>query len=192
MCGRYTLTNKAEVKKKFDVELDQNFNICPSMNVPVLTNKIQMLKWSYSPDWAKSPMNLINARFETIHEKPSFRNAKRCVFIMDGWYEWKRYFDWKRREHVKDPYYHHLNSDLIYVGGLYNETGCVCVTKQSVKPIADIHNRQPILLDESQIEKWLNGNYILSDSTSPKVQIHKVSSYVNSPKNNDYKCIQPI
>jgi putative SOS response-associated peptidase YedK len=192
MCGRYTLTNKAAVKKKFDVEFNENFNVCPSTDVVVLTNEIRKIKWGYSPHWAKAPMNLINARFETIYEKPSFKDSKRCVFIMDGWYEWKRYFDWKRRQNVKEPYYHHLNSELIYVGGLYNDTGCVCVTKEAVKPISDIHNRQPVLLEENQIQKWLNGDHVMRDSISKNVLIHKVSSHVNSTKNNDYKCVQPI
>ena len=116
MCGRFTLTNKDKIKKRFDIDLEQSFNICPSTHILVLTNKLENIKWGYSPHWAKSPMNLINARYETIHEKPSFKDAKRCVFIMDGWYEWKRYFDWKRRENIKDPYYHHLNRPHIYRG----------------------------------------------------------------------------
>lgn len=192
MCGRYTLVNKEAVKKKFDIEIDQNFNVHPSSEVLVLTNQTNKMKWSYSPHWAKTPMNLINARYETINEKPSFKNANRCIFIMDGWYEWKRYFDWERRENKKDPFYHHLNSELIYVGGLYNESGCVCVTKEAVKPISDIHNRQPFLLSEDQIQPWLEGNYILRDYVSKNISIHQVSKYVNTPSNNDYKCIQPI
>ena len=192
MCGRYTLTNKNKVKEKFSVDIEQNFNICPSMNVLVLTDKIELLKWNYSPIWAKKPMNLINARYETITEKPSFNKAKRCIFIMDGWYEWKRYFDWDRRENKKDPYYHHMDSELIYVGGLYNESGCVCVTKEAVKPISDIHNRQPFLLSENQIQSWLEGNYILRDDVSKNISIHQVSTYVNTPAHNDFKCIQPI
>ena len=87
MCGRFTLTNKDKVKKRFAIDLDESFNICPSTEILVLTNKLINIKWGYSPHWAKSPMNLINARYETIHEKPSFKDAKRCVFIMDGWYE---------------------------------------------------------------------------------------------------------
>ena len=192
MCGRYTLINRSAVKEKFNINIAQNYNICPSMEVLVLTNEISLMKWSYSPSWAKNPMNLINARYETIHEKPSFKQAKRCVFIMDGWFEWKRYFDWKRRENTKDPYYHHLNSNLIYAAGLYNDCGCVCVTKEEVKPMSEIHNRQPLLLEEDQVQKWLIGDYILRDKISSNIQIHKVSTYVNSPRNNDYKCIQPI
>ena len=66
------------------------------------------------------------------------------------------------------------------------------MTKASVKPISEIHNRQPLLLEEGQIEKWLVGDRILKDNISSNIQIHKVSTYVNSPNNNDYKCIQPI
>ncbi len=192
MCGRYTLVNKEAVKNKFDIEINQNFNIHPSSEVLLLTNRIQKIKWSYSPHWAKAPMNIINARYETINEKPSFKNAKRCIFIMDGWYEWKRYFDWDRRENKKDPFYHHLNSELIFVGGLYNESGCLCVTKEAVKPISEIHNRQPLLLSENQIQSWLEGSYILSDDISQNISIHQVSPYVNTPAHNDSKCIQPI
>ena len=192
MCGRYTLVNKDAVKKKFDIEIEPNFNIHPSSEVLLLTNQIDKMKWSYSPHWAKSPMNLINARYETINEKPSFKDAKRCIFIMDGWYEWKRYFNWERRENKKDPYYHHLNSELIYVAGLYNASGCVCVTKESVSPISNIHNRQPFLLSEDSIQPWLEGKHILKDNMSKNISIHQVSTYVNSPSHNDPKCIQPI
>ena len=192
MCGRYTLVNKEAVKNKFDIEIKQNFNIHPRSEVLLLTNRIQKIKWSYSPHWAKTPMNIINARYESINEKPSFKNAKRCIFIMDGWYEWKRYFDWDRRENKKDPFYHHLNSELIFVGGLYNESGCLCVTKEAVKPISEIHNRQPLLLSENQIQLWLEGSYILSDDISKNISIHQVSPYVNTPAHNDSKCVQPI
>ena len=137
------------------ISIKRSYNISPGSTVDLLSSDHMRLKWSYSPPWAKSHMNLINARYETIHEKPSFKDAKRCVFIMDGWYEWKRYFDWKRRENIKDPYYHHLNSNLIYTAGLYNDSGCVCVTKEAEKPISVIHNRQPLLLEEDQIQKWL-------------------------------------
>ena len=65
------------------------------------------------------------------------------------------------------------------------------MTKKSVKPISDIHNRQPLLLEESQIEKWISGDYILKDNLSKNIEIHRVSTYVNSPKNNDTNCVKP-
>ena len=85
-----------------------------------------------------------------------------------------------------------MNSEIIYVAGLYDDSQCVCVTKKSVLPISEIHNRQPFLLEETQIEKWARGEFILKDSLSKDVLIHKVSTYVNSPKNNDSSCIKPI
>ena len=98
MCGRYTLTNKKEIKRKYNINIEPNFNICPTSKVLTYTNKPEWMEWNYSPPWAKNPMNLINARYETINEKPSFKNMKRCVFIMDGWYEWKRERERERRE----------------------------------------------------------------------------------------------
>ena len=65
------------------------------------------------------------------------------------------------------------------------------MTKKSVKPISDIHNRQPLLLEQSQIEKWISGDYILRDNLSKNIQIHRVSTHVNSPKNNDANCVKP-
>ena len=67
-----------------------------------------------------------------------------------------------------------------------------CVTKKSVEPMSLIHNRQPLLLDDSQVDNWLKGDYILKDIVSSSIITHRVSQYVNSPKNNDFKCIQPI
>ena len=65
------------------------------------------------------------------------------------------------------------------------------MTKKSVKPISDIHNRQPLLLEEPQVDKWISGDYILRDNLSHNIQIHRVSTYVNSPRNNDSNCVQP-
>ena len=65
------------------------------------------------------------------------------------------------------------------------------MTKKSVKPISEIHNRQPLLLEQSQIEKWISGDYILRDNLSKNIQIHRVSTHVNSPKNTVATCVKP-
>ena len=83
MCGRYTLKNDKQVKKMHGISIKRSYNISPGSTVDLLASDHMRLKWSYSPPWAKSHMNLINARYETIHEKPSFKDAKRCVFIVD-------------------------------------------------------------------------------------------------------------
>ena len=104
MCGRFTLTNKSKIKELYDIDIKPNYNISPSSEVTVLAGDPKTMKWSYSPSWAKTPMNIINARIETLDEKPSFKEAKRFIFLTEGWYEWRRWFDWERRENKKVPY----------------------------------------------------------------------------------------
>ena len=192
MCGRFSLSNKESVKSKFDVDVVARFNISPGTNVNILGSGPMILPWNLSPPWAKKPMNLINARYETLHEKPSFRDTSRCVFIVDGWYEWKRFFDWKRRENKNQPYYHHLDGELFFMAGVYNDTGCAIVTKAAVKELKNIHPRQPYLLLENQISDWLSGDQFIKDRCSSEIRIHKVSTYVNSPRNDSIECKTPI
>ena len=86
MCGRFVISSN----NVFGLEYKPSFNIVPSQLVPVKTiNDAKLMKWTYAPLW-KNDMNLINCRSETMNEKPSFRNAKRCVIFHNGWYEWLR------------------------------------------------------------------------------------------------------
>ena len=191
MCGRYTLTNKKEVKKKFEIDIEPNFNICPSSKVLVYTNKPEWMEWNYSPSWAKKPMNLINARYETIDEKPSFKDMNRCVFIMDGWYEWKT------EEDEKIPYFHHADGDIFFFAGVYGgyrgKLGCAIVTMEALETTKEIHERMPLIVARSHFKEWLEG----SDSNSfdeimvKSIKHHRVSTHVNNPTNNDPKCIFP-
>ena len=91
MCGRFTLKENKKVKKNFNIDIKPSYNISPFTNVLVLDEKANpsLMRWLFNPSWSKKPMNLINARSETLQEKPSFKNVKRCVFIADGWYEWQ-------------------------------------------------------------------------------------------------------
>ena len=192
MCGRYTLKKDIQVNKMHGISIKRSYNISPGSTVDLLASDHMRLKWSYSPPWAKSHMNLINARYETIHEKPSFKDAKRCVFIADGWYEWNRFFDYKKRENVKQAYYHHLDGDIFYMAGLHNAKGCCIVTKEASEKFKDIHHRQPFLLTDEQISDWLSGEPFIKDRCSSLIIIDKVSSLVNTPKNNSPECIEPI
>ena len=190
MCGRFTLKNKNKIKKLYDIDIKPNYNISPSSEVAVLAGEPKTMKWSYSPSWAKTPMNIINARIETLDEKPSFKEAKRCIFLTDGWYEWKRWFDWERRQNKKIPYYHTIGDNIIHMAGIYNENGCAIITEESKGDLKDIHHRQPVLLSDNEIKLWLNGDNVHSSKLSNIISIHKVSTYVNSAKNNDQKCIE--
>ena len=96
MCGRFVISSK----NAFNLEYEVSYNVCPSQLVPVKTKeKSLLMKWSYSPLW-KQDMNLINCRSETMNEKPSFKNAMRCIIFNNGWYEWQR------KDNKKIPYYH--------------------------------------------------------------------------------------
>ena len=190
MCGRFTLKNKSKIKELYDIDIEPNYNISPSSEVTVLASGPKTMKWSYSPSWAKTPMNIINARIETLDEKPSFKEAKRCIFLTDGWYEWKRWFDWERRQNKKIPYYHTIGDNIIHMAGIYNENGCAIITEESKGDLKDIHHRQPLLLSDNEIRLWLNGDNVHSSKLSNIISIHKVSTYVNSAKNNDQKCIE--
>ena len=129
MCGRFSLAGDP-----FELGFKDNFNISPSTSIPVKTIDCdgQLMKWSYSPSW-KPDMNLINCRSETIAEKPSFKGAKRCIIPFSGWYEWQK------REDAKVPYYHY--SDAKYFAGIFNDSGCCILTRESADTLSHIHHR---------------------------------------------------
>ena len=182
MCGRFTLSSDKKVEEKFGIEIKPSFNIPPSTNVLVLDKNLKpaKMKWNYSPTWAKQPLNIINARSETLHEKPSFKNTERCIFIADG------YFEWMRTNNSKTPYFHYFERDLMYFGGIYNSSsGCCIVTRESYKNISFIHHRQPVLLEEHDFEKWISKDHRYTSPATDKIKFHKVSIRVNSPNNND-------
>ncbi|SVC32935.1 uncharacterized protein METZ01_LOCUS285789, partial [marine metagenome] len=114
-----------------------------------------MMKWSYNPTWAKKPMNIINARSETLNEKPSFKMAKRCTIVADGWFEWHRKGD------KKQPYFFHMNDNIFLFAGIYNEyqgvNGCAIITKKANENLGKVHHRMPILLENNEARNWLQG-----------------------------------
>ena len=186
MCGRFTLQNKESFKNKYGLELIPNYNITPASDVHILTDKISLMKWAYSPKWAKKSMDLFNARSETLSLRPSFKEAKKCVFIVDGWYEWKR------EDTKKIPYYHHFNKELFNIAGIYNDNGCAIVTREALGKLQKIHDRQPVLLTDSETERWLAGDAVFESRLTDKINIHEVSSYVNDPNNNKAECIEEV
>ena len=192
MCGRFTLKNEKKIKELYNLDVVHSYNISPSSDVLVLAGGPMIIKWSYSPSWAKKPMNIINARIETLNEKPSFKESKRCVFLTDGWYEWKRWFDWERRENKKIPYYHTNRNEIIHIAGIYNNNGCAVITEEADNKFRDIHHRKPVLLNEDEIKAWLQGDIVRNSKLSEDIEIFRVSNHVNYVKNNNVKCIEKI
>ena len=204
MCGRYVVTNpvsktKRLVKTAIKVEDKENYNAHPYQDLPVIKkytngNALENLKWGLVPSWSKKKefKPLINARLETIDEKVSFKKLiqlTRCVAVADGFYEWKR------EEKNKIPYYF-LREDkkIIYIAGIYENDQFCLVTEEASKNILEIHRRQPVILNEKDINRYLNielnGSSFLKECKKPVLEFYEVSKEVNKPTNNNISLIQ--
>ena len=190
MCGRYTLTasNRPEFSGLATTLVDR-FNIAPQSDVLVRneTLELTLMQWDLSPPWAKSPMHLFNARAETLTKKPSFRGTKRCVFIADGWYEWQKVGS------QKQPWYHHQDGDLLHFAGVYHrKSGCAIVTQAAHPTIEHIHHRQPLLLEATSLEAWLDGAPPSAMGEDVEVRVHRVSLQVNNARLDNPTLTQQI
>ena len=206
MCGRYVVTNpvsktKRLVKTAIKVEDKENYNAHPYQDLPVIKkytngNALENLKWGLVPSWSKKKefKPLINARLETIDEKVSFKKLiqlTRCVAVADGFYEWKR------EEKNKIPYYF-LREDkkIIYIAGIYENDQFCIVTEEASKNILEIHRRQPVILNEKDINRYLNielnGSSFLKECKKPNLEFYEISKEVNKPTNNSISLIQRV
>ncbi len=206
MCGRYVITNpvsKTEklVKSAIQVEDKENYNAHPYQKLPVIKkykngNTLENLTWGLVPSWAKKKdyKALINARLETIDDKISFKKLiklHRCVAVADGFYEWKRV------EQEKIPHYF-LRKDkkLLYIAGIYEEDQFCLITETAKENIKDIHDRQPVILNQADINRYLNlelqGSSFLKECKKPDLVFYQVSKDVNKPTNNSISLIQGL
>ena len=187
MCGRFVLSNFTDVKHFHNVLIEPSYNIAPSHCTLIFNQDMNpdFLEWGYSPVWAKKPMNLINAKYESLDIKPSFRNYETCVFVADGWFEWQ-----KNSRGEKNPIFIHADNEIFYFAGIKNTSGAAIVTIDAHQSLANIHHRQPMILDRLEIFHWLSNRQSISSSNLlEKIKSHPVSKYVNSPINNDQRCI---
>ena len=180
MCGRFVLSSKNKIKLEYNVDIVPNYNITPGENVLVIDNnsEVKRMKWGFTPHWSKT-LNIINARIETLFDKPAFKGSLRCIFIANG------YFEWKEENNFKQPYYHHLNDNLLYFAGIFNlNSGSCIVTVHSQEHISHIHKRQPLILKKEYINDWLLDKYDLKFQISDRLNYVRVNRLVNNPKNN--------
>ena len=189
MCGRYTLRNSKAVKDKHLLNIDVSYNVAPSHQVVTLTSESSLMRWSYNPTWAKTPMNLINARSETLKVKPSFKMAKRCLIVADGW------FEWLRTDNKKQPYFFHMNDSVFNFAGIYTEyngeKGCAIITKDAIQSLSTVHHRMPIIVADDEADSWLSGEDVFDSKLSENIEFYPVSTMVNSPRNNNIDCVKP-
>ncbi|MSX32297.1 MAG: hypothetical protein F2782_02220 [Actinobacteria bacterium] len=201
---------------------DPDYNVTPRREVTVILNTpagervIDRLRWGLVPRWAKDKAigdRLINARSETVKEKPSFKSAyasRRCIIPVDGFYEW-RAIDGQRS---KQPVFIHANTGQpIAVAGIWESwrdptdnseasaplRTCAILTTEANSTIEPIHNRMPVILDEEVWDAWLDASTamdqldaLLAPAPDDVVAWHEVSTAVNNTRNNDSSLMLPL
>jgi putative SOS response-associated peptidase YedK len=221
MCGRYTLTTDLkQVAKRFDAAADEipavspRYNIAPTQNVIVVSDDgkrtIKQMRWGLIPSWAKDPAignRMINARSETLAEKPAFRAAlkkRRCIIPADGFYEWQKLGK------MKQPMRIVLKSGQPFgFAGLWERwqspegeevLSCTIITTAANELLKAVHDRMPVILTRDAEAAWLNPNIqetekllaLLKQFPSDELEFYPVSREVNSPQIDERRNIEPI
>jgi putative SOS response-associated peptidase YedK len=219
MCGRFTLTDPAEAMARlFDARPDNDlpagprFNICPTQAVLAVTSesgtrRLRALRWGFVPAWYDTPTGgplLINARAETVAEKPAFRaaiRARRCLIPASGYYEWQTMPDGE-----KLPYYiRRADGAPLVLAGLWQTwargdaglTACATLTTAAGPCTAHIHDREPVLVDPADWPLWLgeagHGAARLLRAAAPGVLVaQRVGKAVNSNRAEGAGLIEPL
>ena len=190
MCGRYTLSvsNKPAVAKLGLQSVDR-FNIAPQSQVMIKTDAggHTVACWGIPLGGSGASRSVTNARLETLDVKPLFRDLARCALLTDGWYEWQRVAS------KKQPWYHHRGGALFYLAGVYlSGIGCAVVTQGATEPLAKIHHRQPVLLDEQCLNMWLDAEKSYGELPTLEVLFHPVAVRVGNTQHDDSDLIAPV
>ena len=222
MCGRYTLAtpDPAAIRDRFpmigeSIEIRQRFNVAPGDDVLAVTTDKEgsprgdLLRWGLVPSWAKSPdtgMKMINARVETVSERPAYRRAFdrfRCLIVADGFYEWQ-----PASNGPKQPF--HITRDD---GGLFSFAGlwsiwhapdggklrtCTILTTAANDMIRSLHDRMPVILEPATEEEWLDletpasrVEQILAGLPARRTALAPVSLAVNDARYDGPECLAP-
>ena len=227
MCGRFTLKTPAAVLiEHFNLRPDTQdelpvfrarYNIAPTQDVAIVRaskerreRETVAVHWGLIPSWAKDPTagnRMINARGESVFEKPSFRAAakrRRCLIPADGFYEWQK------RGKAKQPYYiHHPDNVPFAFAGLWehwepgDDSGpviesCTIITTEANAMMRELHDRMPVILEPGNYDLWLDPlvqdassmQHLLVPCPDEKLIAYAVSTHVNSPKHDDAACIE--
>lgn len=233
MCGRFVRkTSAAQVAEAFAArvdtdELSLSFNVAPTSRVFAVVNdsntrSLVNFSWGLIPRWAQDSSraaSMINARVETVAEKPSFRDLvsnNRCVLPMDGYFEWQEQLRHDTNKTVKQPFYfsprlesRFSHRGVLAIAGLWtswkdpNQPNgqilhtVVALTTNANDMVGEIHHRMPVLLDEHGVDNWLDANIQspldeLEAVPNDALVVRAVSTKVNSSRNNGSELIEPI
>ena len=222
MCGRFSQTATPDViADQFEVNepplFKPRYNIAPSQQVATIRlnpeaakRECVMLRWGLIPSWAKDSKignQCINAKAETVAEKPSFRSAfnkRRCLVIADGFYEWQL------QGKQKQPMWIGLKSKRPFAfAGLWEHwtpaegepiESCTIITTEPNKLMQNIHNRMPVILTPHDYDLWLDPTMqqvetvkpLLRPFTSEELVAYPVSTLVNNPRHDAPQCLEPV
>lgn len=220
MCGRFSLGQSGRaIAEAFQLPTEPaiapRYNIAPTQPAPVILatseeRQFQLLYWGLIPSWAKDPKmgaRMINARSETVSEKPSFRAAfkrRRCLVLADGFYEWQR------STTGKQPFYFLMESHQPFAfAGLWEHwqgadgseiTSCTILTTEANELMHSLHDRMPVILEPQEYDRWLDPTFqdpvvlqsLLRPYASDQMTSYAVSPRVNSPKYDYPGCIEPL
>lgn len=222
VCGRFTLSSAPDLlARHFDLErapeLAPRFNIAPTQAIatvcaPVAGGRRQLLlrRWGLIPRWAKDPSigsRMINARAETVAEKPAFREAfrlRRCLVPADGFYEWAA------GSSPRQPYHIRLaDGSPFAMAGLWERwappggeaiESCTLITTRANERLAGVHDRMPVILEPESYGPWLDPELreagpllpLLRPLSGERITLGAVSRRVNDPRCDDASCAEPL
>ena len=219
MCGRFAITLPSDAMSQLfkaqpinNLPGVPNFNVCPTNFIHVVTSneferKLESLRWGFVPSWYRkidAGALLINARSETLAQKPSFANAcreRRCLIPCSGFYEWSRGIDGK-----KIPWFITRQDEMPLVfGGVWQEWGdengkiktCAIVTTASNSKLSTIHHRLPLVLERNNWDLWLGekghgASVLMSPTADQTLGAYKVSEAINSNRSSGPDLISPV
>ena len=220
MCGRFTLhTPESRIREAFHLEqtaplgLRSRYNIAPSQQVPIIrdadtSREMVMAKWGLVPHWskeAKTMYSTINARIESVAEKPAYRTPfkhRRCLIPADGFYEWKVVDGRKAPHHIRMR-----DGDVFALAGLWDRweddgeslESCSILVMPANDVMKSLHERMPVIIAPAHHDLWLDPRVTdkaeimgyLNSAPSTSLVTYPVSTWVNSPKHDDDRCLRP-
>ncbi len=219
MCGRFAITLPTDAMAQLfdgvlsnDLPEADNFNVCPTQDIAAVTSedgarRIRPMRWGFVPHWYKTPTDgplLINARAETIAEKPAFRAAcrtRRCLVPATGFYEWTRLEDGTRLPWF---FYDPSGAPLVFAGiwQAWEQQGqtlttCAIVSTAAGPTMSEVHHREPVTLTEKDWGKWLGEQgkgaaLLMGAAPEDRIKRHRVSRAVNSNKAAGPELIEEI
>ena len=222
MCGRFAMIeNEEKVMQTFEIQqsgvmLEPRYNICPSQDIPVIVHhegirRLEICQWGFIPFWAKKSTPMINARSETVSERPFFRNAfwkKRCLIPATGFYEWSK------EEGQKQAYFIRIKPNSSKEGGMIAFAGlwdswespegeikrtCAILTVSANSLMQKIHHRMPVILTPNDGYKWIDPfgtevtlKKLLIPFNAEKMESWKVSKKIGTPTFENPDCLRKL